>query len=303
VTNAANPLVRDAEADWPDPGPAWKQRARRLCDATAIRLARAHVPSALALLGAAGRAANFSNILSPSTSEVAALFHWLPRGDLGRVARSIAALHLKNRAAIALVQDGRTADLARLVRWSDDARRADLMDGSQSTVIAACHVGAFFGIRAALHGLNRPVFMMRDLAMPDAVSRASLFKRALEALRAGELVVATLDGPGGISTREVTCLGRHIVLRRGAFALARMTGARIVPVTCAWTRRSQIDVRIAPPINRPDQANHALADFEHEMAAGAARWLDGYLRAEPHEIWPSTLRNYLAAPQSPQGAS
>ena len=32
------------------------------------------------------------------------------------------------------------------------------------------------------------------------------------------------------------------------------------------------------------------------MAARTARWLDAYLRAEPQEIWLSTLRHYLSAP-------
>lgn len=297
MSDGANPLVRHDEDRWPDAGPAWKQTLRAVFDATTRGLARVNVPGALAMLDTMGRAANMATVLGPSASDVGMLFDWLSPDARAGTARSIAALHLKNRAAIALVQGGRTDALASLVRWADDDRRAALLGGTRGTLIVACHVGAFFGIRAALHHTARPVFMMRDVTMPDAASRASALKRAVDSLRAGELVVATLDGPGGTSTQDVACLGRRIVLRRGPFTLARLTGSPIVPIVCAWTRRHSIEIRVAPTIERPEGENLGPADVEDDMAARTAQWLDAYLRACPEEIWPSTLRNYLSAPR------
>jgi hypothetical protein len=271
---------------------------RRLYDSVAAGLARIHLPSTIAVLDVAGRAANLAAFHGPSPAEVAALYEWLPRHRLGGVARNISALHLKNRAAIALVQRDRTADLSKLVRWSCDSGRHDLVEDGGARLVVACHVGAFFGIRAAFHGINRPVLMLRDLPMSDAASRAAALKRAIDHLRAGGLVVATLDGPGGTSTGEVTCLGRRIVLRRGPFTLARLTGTPLVPVVCAWTRQSHVEVRIASPIEPPRSDGLTSTGLEDDMAVRTAQWLDAYLRAEPQEIWPSTLRQYLAAPRA-----
>lgn len=298
MTEAINPLVHHDEEQPFDTGPASRHDLRRRYDAITRRLARAHLPSTFALLDVAGRAANVLSLDGPSSSDVAALYGARSRWQLGRIARGITALHLKNRASIALVQSGRIADLAARVRWPDESARRTLLDGQTGVLVAACHVGAFFGIRAALHGAARPVFMMRDLTLLDAASRAAALKRAVDALRAGEVVVGTLDGPGGASTREVTCLGRRIVLRRGAFTLARITGAPVVPVVCAWTPRQHIEMRVAPPIARPDRQDLNGTEFEDDMAMRTAAWIDAYLRAHPQEIWPSTLRYYLAAPRA-----
>lgn len=295
MSDVVNPLVRHDESRWPDAGSRWKRGVRGLYDASIRGLARVHLRRTLALVGAAGRWTNAVGLLGPAPSDILRLFPALPHTDASRVARDIVALYLKNRAAIAMVQGGRTADLAALVRWPDASRRSMLVDAPQGVVVVACHVGAFFGIRAALHGIGRPVFMMRDVEMPDAASRAAALKKAVESLRSGDLVVATIDGPGGTSTRDVSCLDRHIVLRRGPFTLARLTGCPLIPTVCAWTRDGGIEMRVADPIVSPEWDSPG-AGFEDTMAARTAQWLDGYLRAHPEEIWPSTLRNYLSAP-------
>ena len=291
-----NPLVAADGERWPDPGPGWRQALLRRHDTVARSLARVHLSGTIALYDALGRAANLAGLHGPSPSQVARLYDWLPRRDVGRVARDISALRAKNRVSIALVLSDRTADLAKRVRWSDEAGRQALAESRRGMVIVACHVGAFFGIRSALHGTGRRVFMMRDSITPDAASRARVLKRAVEGLGAGELIAATLDGPGGTSTHEVQCLGRRITFRRGPFVLARLTGAPIVPVACAWTAGRHIEVRVAAPIARPTRQDLDAAGFEDEMASRTARWFDEYLRAEPQEMWPDTLRHYLAAP-------
>jgi hypothetical protein len=291
---AANPLVQDIDAQWPAGTSAWRRRGTRAYDALVRGAARVHLPATMAAIDAAGRLAHRAGLHGPRAADVRALFDWLPDGRIDALARDIAALHLKNRAAIALVDGGRIADLARLAQWRSAADRAMVAEGRAGLLIVAAHIGAFFGIRAALHGIERPVLMMRDIAQPDASSRAAVLKRAVDCLRAGEIVVATLDGPGGTNTCDVSCLGRRIVLRRGVFTLARLTSTPIVPVVCAWTPHHRIDVQIAPAIDpRGDGDGPPLS--EDEMAHRAARWLDAYLRAEPQQMWPSTMRHYLGA--------
>jgi len=292
---AHNPLVPTGGDHWPDVDPPWRLRLLSAYDSATRAVARINLPGAVALCDTAGRAANLARVQGPSTSDIAALFDWLPPGDRGRVARDISAQRVKNRLAIALVLGDRTADLARLVRWPDEAARRALVESPSGVVIVACHIGAFFGVRAALHGVGRSVFMLRDMMKADAAARAGVLKRAVDGLRAGELVVATLDGPGGTSTREVTCLGRRVAFRRGPFTLTRLTGAPIVPVACAWTPHHHIEMRVGPPIARPSRTDLDAVGFEDDMAARTAQWFDAYLRAEPQEMWPNTLRHYLAA--------
>lgn len=292
------PLARAGEDRWPDGGPAWRDAARRRYDAVARCLTRLHVPATLALADVLARGASLASLHGPSAADVAALFDWLPRRHHGPLVRRITALHLRNRTAIAVVADGRTHELTRLVRWQSEEGRRRLLHDRTGTLVAAGHIGAFYGVRAALRDTSRPVFRLADMVAPDVSSRTAALKRAVDTLRDGGVVVATFDGPGGTSTRELVCLGRRIVLRRGPFTLARLTGVPVVPVACAWTRRCRLEIRVATPIAPRHDQGPGATDLEDEMATRAAAWLDAYLRAAPGEIWPSTLRYLLAAPRA-----
>lgn len=302
VRRGTNPLVASGEDAWPESGPLWRRGLRRGYDSLTGLVGRVHLPGAIRALDVVGAAANLAGLHGPSAREVAALFPWLATADCRAVARHIAALRLKNRAAIALVDRGGIGRLATCVRWSSGDAWTTLFANPGGTVVLACHVGAFHGIRAAFHRIERPTLMIRDLHTEQQSSRAAALMQSIDYLRGGGVVVATLDGPGGTSTGEVVCLGRRVVMRRGAFVLARLTGAPLVPVVCAWTASGEIAIRIAAPIEPP--TNGALDPIEIDtlMAQGAARWLDAYLRAEPQEIWLSTLRHYLSAPPAERGA-
>ena len=183
-------------------------------DASVVALTTVHLSGAIASLDALGRLANRAGVHGPSRAEVTALYPWLPVQGLGKIARDIAALRLKNRAAVALVDQGRTDRLASLVEQSSKSFGAELF-GRGGTVVMACHVGAFLGIRAALHSFGQEALVLRDVPIQDFTSRAAALKRSVDYLRDGGLVVGTIDGPGGTSTSEVECLGRRIVFRRG----------------------------------------------------------------------------------------
>jgi hypothetical protein len=303
MSDEANPLIRSGEDRWPERGVAWA-RMRRAYDAVARRLARSNTRGTIAMLDVVGRAASALRLHGPSPREVAALYDWLPPERVRQVGRHITAAYWKNRAAIAIAEGDGIDQLSTLIRWPADPAWREVFEGTGGRVIVACHVGAFFGIRAALERLGRPALTLRELPLSDQMSRARALKQAIDHLRQGGLVVATLDGPGGTSTSEVPCLGRRIVLRRGPFTLARLTGAPLVPVVCAWTRDSRIAVRVAAPIECHAIPDRTAVELEDAMAARAASWLEQYLRAEPQEIWLSTLRYYLAAPRvGPAGDS
>jgi hypothetical protein len=297
VSGLGNPLVRQGEDRWPE-ARAGRRGARRVYDTLAWGLAGRSLPGALTALDRMGRVLAATRVQGPSPAEVGALYDWLPPGRCARVARDISALRMKNRAAIAIVERGGLDRLATLVQWPSPRAVRDLFDGG--AVVAACHVGAFFGIRAAVRQSGRQALVLADLPMSGVAARTAALKRAIDWVRDGGLVVATLDGPGGTSTDEVDCLGRRIVLRRGPFVLARVTGAPLVPLVCAWTPGAGIEMRVSAAILRPtDDEAQGPAAFEATMAARTAAWMDAYLRAEPQEIWLYTLRNYLASPRVP----
>jgi hypothetical protein len=290
-----NPLIESADDRWLEPRPVWWEHLRQSYDHSAAALTRLHLSGTVRAVDALGRLARRVGVHGPSPREVAALFEWLPPDRLAGIARDIAALRFKNRLAIALVNRGGTARLSELVRPRGERPSAAQLDRDGSRIIATWHVGAIFGIRAAMHRIGRRALTLRDLPLEDSSRRTRALKEAVDHLRAGGLVIAMLDGPGGTSTGRVECLGRSVAFRRGPFALARITRAPLVPVVCTWTRRMDLELRVSPPLQPPVMSDPAPIAFEDELASSAARWLDVYLRAEPQEIWLSTLRNFLGA--------
>lgn len=293
MTPGASPLLLEGEHHWP---PGMDRRwDRRAYDAGVSWLAARSLPATIMALDVLGRSANIAGAHPPSIAEIAALYTWLPRSQCRLIAPRIAALRLKNRAAVALAARGRIAELAHRVRWA--AEGPPRLAGPGGRILTACHVGVFFGISAALERARIRAFMLRDAPMRDPAARAAAFKEAVDTIRRGGTVVAIVDGPGGSSTGDVECLGRRVVFRRGPFALARLTRAPLVPVVGAWTQGGAIEMRAGPDIE-PAAACSSCGpdDVETGLAASVARWLESYLRAEPQEIWPSTIRNFLAAP-------
>jgi lauroyl/myristoyl acyltransferase len=115
-------------------------------------------------------------------------------------------------------------------------------------------------------------------------------------LRDGGQVVAALDGTGEARSAAVPCLGRGIALSRGLLALARLAPAPLIPTVARWQPDGTICARAYPALPWPEGASTAVADFENRLASGAARWLEEYVRQDPGELWPSTLRWLLDAP-------
>jgi hypothetical protein len=133
-------------------------------------------------------------------------------------------------------------------------------------------------------------------ALPDdtAVGRAGLGLDSI-AIKDQGVVMAAIDGPGGASSTTVPCLGRRIVVRRGPLAVARLTGAPLVPVVAQWMAHGRIRILTGSPFSLP-AANDPL--FERAAALAVARWLELHLTTYPDDLWPYTLRNLIASPMS-----
>jgi hypothetical protein len=281
----------------PDPEPAppaaggrARLRARRFFDGLEGRIAASGLGAAAAIAAASvcGVARWTLSRRWPSASEVEALFGIAgPRSR--KIARRIAGVEARNRLVIRRLE-GRPLDpFDALVSW--DAAGGPVAVPRPAILVTA-HFGALYLLPSALNRIDAPRLGYRWSALhrPGARERiastavgverrAEMLRDGLATLRSGGLVTTTLDGMHG-SSRRGQVLGREIALGEGAFALARLSGAPIVPVAAFW-RGHRVLCRAWPPISD---------------AAGAADWLERLLGEEPAQCTLGLLRRLLLDP-------
>lgn len=285
-----NPLLPDAGEPFYDTGSVWQQAARATYDRLALAALEWGRARGVRWLGNAGRMAQVCRLQPPDWRAIHELFPDLKPVRAREVAGRCAGLRFMNRAAIALVHRRGIGSLVPILDGSCTAAPR-LPDRGRGLILVAFHVGAHFGVGAALRQWGVEALSLRELPLAGPEARARVLKHAIDHVRAGGTILAVLDGPGGASTGRVRCLGRDIVLRRGPLVLARVTGAPVVPVVARWTERGSIEARVGEP-------TAAGPDVEASLAGGAARWLEQHLLAHPHDLWPYTLANLLAAPRA-----
>lgn len=117
------------------------------------------------------------------------------------------------------------------------------------------------------------------------MGQAAAFYHGVSALRRGGCVLILGDGPPG---HEVSLLGRVTTLKRGPYALARITGAPIVPLVARWTGAS-VDIVCGRPIQ--------AIDDEAAMAQAMAAVLERHLLEHPGEIGDHLLSELSRAPR------
>jgi hypothetical protein len=136
-----------------------------------------------------------------------------------------------------------------------------------------------------------------------AQERAKLFQRLLTHLKDGGFVATALDVVPGAGI-PAPCLGHRLLLARGPFGLARLAGVPIVPLVGRFVKGG-VEIVLGRPLAVPPAAVAAsaaasgAAEWESFLAASAAGWLEGYLRAAPAETGLSLLRNLLGAEITP----
>lgn len=259
-------------------GPAW--------------LARRDPKLALALAGGIGQVRNRLSRRWPSPEQVRTLFPGLDRRAAARVAWSIGGLEARNRLLVDCLRRAGSDPVQPLVRCP-----ASFAALRPPAILGTFHVGAIQALGPVVERLPGPVLTLRRgrLYVPrspvevassegDEQSRAVLFRRALVHLGRGGFVVLAFDVTPG-ATLEAACLGRTISLARGPFALARLTGAPLLPLVARW-RREGIEVVLGERL---------VSDLPEEsaLAASAARWLESYLLASPEDLGLGLLRSLL----------
>jgi len=275
-------------------------RARQAFDALEkglAGLAERRPRLALASAAAAGHLRNRLSRRWPSPEQVRTLFPGLDGWEAERVAWSIGGIEARNRILTGWIRKAGTGPVEPLIRTRDSfsSLRPPL-------ILGFFHAGAVQALGSAIERLPGPVLALRQgLLHPsrppvrvestegDGQRRAAAFQRALAHLGAGGFVVVALDivpGPG----LRVPCLGRAIELARGPFAMARLTGAPLMPLAARW-RGGEVEIETGDPLAAPPAA--APEVWESALAAAAARWLERYLLGSPAEVGLGLLRALL----------
>jgi hypothetical protein len=153
------------------------------------------------------------------------------------------------------------------------------------SILVTFHTGPIQAFSAVLERLGRTVVLREgrhsqtvEVVDTSGDRGALAVVRGVRWLRDGGFVFLALD-PHTASWVHAPFRGKTLRLARGAFALARLSGAPIVPVVTRW-RGSRIELVMGDAMH---------GDDEQALAARVAQWLESYLDAHPGEISPRTL--------------
>jgi hypothetical protein len=203
---------------------------------------------------------------------------FLPPAELARTRRAAWSSWLRLRVVEAAVGSAGAS-------WPYPPLHVDVSALRPPMILATFHLGPVPALGGLLEQLPGEVLVLQRSGQPrpsltllgieaDSSQRAAVFRRAVEALRGGGFVFVVVDAYKTAATVEATFLGRQVRLARGGFALARITGAPIVPLAARWRGR-RIDIVAGDPI---------LAGDESAMAGAVTSWLEDYVRENPGEI-------------------
>jgi len=219
----------------------------------------------------------------PTRKQLHALFPDLPASETQRVLRRIRVNHARNLLIGGWVRRQKLAPIRALVRPSDA-----LLALRPSAMVGTFHIGPTLGLGVLpdrLQGGRTLVLRGAQFPLDRAVSKASvpgkseqqraaMFHDAVECLTDRGFVLVALD-PQEATRLDVPFLGGTLRLARGPFAIARVARVPIVPVIARWEGR-EIELVVGDPL--PPSRD------ENELAASAAKWLEGYLRSHPDEL-------------------
>jgi len=269
-----------------------RQAARRSFDFLERCLSHAAEHWPQLSLSAGGHVGHLRNRLSqrwPSSEEVHTLFPSLNRHEAARVAWKIGGIDARNRILGRYLE----RDRDRLLTWLMPRPAPALSRFHPPFILGFFHVGAPQALGAVFEWLPVPVLALRLGIRKPAVptltvltiegstqQRALVFSRAMAHLQACGVVASALDFVSGPSL-TVPFLGRSLELARGPFAMARLTGAPLVPLAARW-HGGIVDVEVGDELVADGFSSPEIC--ERKLATAAAGWLENYLRSDPGEM-------------------
>lgn len=255
-------------------------------------LARRDPRLALAAAGGLGQVRNRLSRRWPSPEQIQTLFPRVDRRAAARIAWRIGGLEARNRLLVDCLRRAGSDPVRPLVRCP-----ASFTALRPPAILGTFHIGALQALGPVAEHLPAPVLTLRmgrlyapkppmiEVATTEGTeqNRAALFRRLLLHLEGGGFILVALDVAPGASI-QASCLGRPLSLARGPFALARLTGAPLLPLAASW-RRGGVEVVLGERL--------VSESGESALASSAARWLEDYLQASPAELGLGLLRALL----------
>jgi lauroyl/myristoyl acyltransferase len=184
------------------------------------------------------------------------------------------------------------------------------VEQGRPVIIALSHIGPLQASVLALLDLHRPVtfLLYRSLSgiLPEGwelcftdekgSSRVQAFKRCREKLKAGLPVAIACD----VFTREdvgvpVTVFDMELRIMRGFAALARSSGAMIVPVSIEWEGRNRLLFQAHPPLKSTDGDRSDREGFETAVLREYAAHIDQFMQTHSYELHPHRVELFLNA--------
>jgi len=225
-----------------------------------------------------GRALQRAGRRGPSTGDVADLFGLAPTEASG-VAAALSGSSARTRNLWAKTRDS-PVPARSLVEVVVDG---DAPVGSGPAVFVGAPWGPLAGAASVLVERADIRFMLNlapsqaqqwGMALlrpgPEPGASAVALKAAVDHLGDGGAVALPLRAALSRAGVECSFFGRRLMVARGAAALARRSGAPLVPVTCSWVRgRRPLEVRF----HRPLLADTGIGNLERRDAEMMQRLL------------------------------
>jgi lauroyl/myristoyl acyltransferase len=131
----------------------------------------------------------------------------------------------------------------------------------------------------------------------NARQLVSAMRQAVEHLKSGGKVLIAVDGKMGRNLLKVPFLGREFEVGRGAAALARLTGAPIIPCAMQWDRQGWgMSVRVFDELPYPDVRREEAEKFEVALLCRLARRFEEYGRQLPGQFEIDQLADLINCP-------
>ena len=230
----------------------------------------------------------------PSLKDLSAVLGKLEPRLARRLRRELASLEYCNRTLRHLIRNKGIRSVLPLLRVHAEPLER-LLSQNTPVIVVGWHLGPSRHLMATLHTLDRKALLaVRRSALAleqfdqlevraldgDGLPTAFL-RRAVDVLKTGGIVGMAVDGGEG-ARHPARFLGQPKEIGRGAAGLARITGARLMPLTARWIGHSGLwETQLHPPLPEPHVDRKQAALFEAELLNSTVNWFDDFARRNP----------------------
>ncbi|MGH0032078.1 MAG: hypothetical protein ACQGVC_19990 [Myxococcota bacterium] len=274
----------------------------------AAKLAELHPPTGIRLAGPLGyRLGPAAGPRRSATPEmIQRIWKELSPAEVEEVRRRMARQEFRNRTIRRIYKKNGTAGVASRVSV-DPGPLPGLLEQGRGVIVSSWHLGPSRAVSLGLNGLGLDLVYAtfsgpageEDLdGLPYFEIKGDHFyarflKSAVDTLRSGGVVGMSLDAAFG-KTEPMSFLGGMLPTPRGAAALARISGAPMVPVTSRWSDRGgRMQVKLHDPLPEPDVDRGDRDAWERAMMESALHWFADFLRANPELVRLKELKRYV----------